>query len=110
VIAKVTRDRIMADMDHDFPGYDFATHKGYTTPEHRAALAEHGPCREHRRRFVTVRRAERPPGDLGPGDAWADEDWADEDWAGDGWATDGWATDGWAETDPRDTAGAETRR
>jgi ribonuclease HII len=58
VIAKVTRDRIMARMHEEFPAYDFLTHKGYVTREHQAALAEHGPCPQHRRRFVNVRRAE----------------------------------------------------
>jgi ribonuclease HII len=57
VVAKVTRDRIMAGMHERFPAYDFATHKGYITREHTAALAEHGPCPEHRSRFVNVRRA-----------------------------------------------------
>ena len=57
VIAKVTRDRIMADLDRDHPAYDFKTHKGYITDVHAAALAEHGPCPEHRMRFVNVRRA-----------------------------------------------------
>jgi ribonuclease HII len=57
VIAKVTRDRIMMELHERWPAYDFATHKGYITPEHAAALEEHGPCPEHRRRFVNVRRA-----------------------------------------------------
>ena len=57
VIAKVTRDRIMMELHEEWPAYDFATHKGYITPEHAAALEEHGPCPEHRRRFVNVRRA-----------------------------------------------------
>lgn len=57
VIAKVTRDRIMADLHRNHPAYDFATHKGYITDAHAAALAEHGPCPEHRMRFVNVRRA-----------------------------------------------------
>lgn len=57
VLAKVTRDRIMVDRGLDWPAYDFATHKGYITDVHQAALAEHGPCPEHRRRFVNVRRA-----------------------------------------------------
>jgi ribonuclease HII len=57
VIAKVTRDRIMTRMHEDFPAYDFATHKGYITREHQVALAENGPCAQHRRRFVNVRRA-----------------------------------------------------
>ncbi len=58
VIAKVTRDRIMADLHETYPVYDFATHKGYITATHSAALERHGPCRIHRRRFVNVRRVE----------------------------------------------------
>jgi ribonuclease HII len=58
VIAKVTRDRIMSDLHSEYPVYDFATHKGYITNEHTAALEEHGPCEIHRRRFVNVRRAQ----------------------------------------------------
>jgi ribonuclease HII len=57
VIAKVTRDRIMVDLDRDHPAYDFKTHKGYVTDVHNAALVEHGPCPQHRMRFVNVRRA-----------------------------------------------------
>jgi len=57
VIAKVTRDRLMVEVDRSWPAYDFKTHKGYCTSEHDAALAEHGPCPEHRMRFVNVRRA-----------------------------------------------------
>ncbi len=57
VLAKVTRDRIMVDMHQRWPGYDFATHKGYVTPEHQAALDRLGPCPEHRRCYVNVARA-----------------------------------------------------
>jgi ribonuclease HII len=57
VLAKVTRDRIMVALDRDHPAYDFKTHKGYVTDVHNAALLEHGPCPEHRMRFVNVRRA-----------------------------------------------------
>jgi ribonuclease HII len=57
VIAKVTRDRLMVEMHDRFPSYDFASHKGYVTPEHNAALVEHGPCAEHRYSYVNVRRA-----------------------------------------------------
>jgi ribonuclease HII len=57
VIAKVTRDRLMMRMHEQWPDYDFATHKGYVTEEHAAALTEHGPCPIHRMRFVNVRRA-----------------------------------------------------
>jgi ribonuclease HII len=57
VIAKVTRDRIMADLDAEYPEYDFATHKGYVTGTHQAALVEHGPSPVHRMGFANVRRA-----------------------------------------------------
>jgi ribonuclease HII len=57
VLAKVSRDRLMVAMDKDHPGYGFALHKGYCTPTHTAALAELGPCDEHRYSFVNVRRA-----------------------------------------------------
>ena len=57
VLAKVTRDRIMTDLDADWPAYDFKTHKGYITDVHAAALIEHGPSPVHRMRFVNVRRA-----------------------------------------------------
>lgn len=59
VVAKVTRDRLMVQLDAEFPGYDFAQHKGYSTPEHMAALADHGPCREHRFSYVNVRASLR---------------------------------------------------
>ena len=54
VIAKVTRDRIMRDMDIEFPLYGFAGHKGYITAAHTKALNEHGPCAQHRRSFANV--------------------------------------------------------
>jgi ribonuclease HII len=54
VLAKVTRDRMMVELDGDFPEYGFAEHKGYVTPEHSAALRQHGPCREHRFSYVNV--------------------------------------------------------
>jgi ribonuclease HII len=57
VVAKVTRDRMMTELHETYPEYDFVTHKGYVTPTHTVALAEHGPCPVHRRRFVNVRRA-----------------------------------------------------
>jgi ribonuclease HII len=57
VLAKVTRDRIMVELDREHPTYDFKTHKGYVTDVHNAALVEHGPCPQHRMRFVNVRRA-----------------------------------------------------
>jgi ribonuclease HII len=55
VIAKVTRDAMMCELDSQFPGYGFARHKGYSTPSHMNALSAHGPCPEHRRSFVNVR-------------------------------------------------------
>lgn len=58
VLAKVTRDRLMTELDEQWPAYDFKTHKGYITATHTAALEQHGPCPVHRRRFVNVRRAE----------------------------------------------------
>ena len=54
VIAKVTRDRIMIEMHESYPQYGFAQHKGYATPEHRAALRAHGPCPQHRYSFAGV--------------------------------------------------------
>lgn len=54
VVAKVTRDRIMGELDGQFPLYGFAEHKGYVTPEHSTALDEHGPCVEHRFSYVNV--------------------------------------------------------
>jgi ribonuclease HII len=58
VLAKVTRDRIMTELHDDYPAYDFAVHKGYVTREHQQALYRHGPCPQHRRRFVNVRRVD----------------------------------------------------
>jgi ribonuclease HII len=57
VVAKVTRDRIMAELHERYPHYGFGTHKGYVTPAHAAALARHGPCPEHRYSYVNVARA-----------------------------------------------------
>ncbi|MGY1604776.1 ribonuclease HII [Geodermatophilus sp. SYSU D00815] len=57
VLAKVTRDRIMLELHDRWPEYDFAGHKGYITDVHSAALERHGPCPEHRMRFVNVARA-----------------------------------------------------
>ena len=48
IVAKVTRDRLMVALDGDFPGYGFARHKGYGTPQHREALARLGPSPIHR--------------------------------------------------------------
>ena len=54
IVAKVTRDRMMIDYETQFPGYGFAKHKGYATPEHRDAIKRLGLCDIHRRSF-TVR-------------------------------------------------------
>ena len=54
IIAKVTRDRIMRQMDTEFPAYGFAGHKGYITAAHTQALNEHGPCVQHRRSFSNI--------------------------------------------------------
>jgi len=55
IVAKVTRDRIMAEADIRFPGYGFAGHKGYPTAAHRAAVAHIGPCAVHRISFAPVK-------------------------------------------------------
>ena len=57
MLAKVTRDRMMLELHEKWPEYDFAVHKGYITEEHSAALDRHGPCPEHRMRFINVRSA-----------------------------------------------------
>jgi len=56
IVAKVTRDRIMLEIDAKFPEYGFARHKGYGTPDHLAALDRYGPCPIHRRSFSGVWR------------------------------------------------------
>lgn len=55
ILAKVTRDRLMHELDRQYPGYGFAMHKGYPTPQHLAALAQLGPTPVHRRSFAPVR-------------------------------------------------------
>ena len=54
IIAKVTRDRIMHQLDQTYPHYGFTHHKGYGTAAHAAALAIHGPCAEHRKSFKPI--------------------------------------------------------
>jgi ribonuclease HII len=54
VIAKVTRDRMMAEYHREYPEYNFLSHKGYCTPEHLRLLKRHGPCAIHRRTFWPV--------------------------------------------------------
>ncbi len=57
IVAKVTRDRIMERLAEEYPQFGFQNHKGYSTPEHFAALREHGPTPHHRRSFAPVRLA-----------------------------------------------------
>jgi ribonuclease HII len=57
ILAKVHRDRLMADLDARHPGYGWAGNKGYPTPDHLAALARLGPCPLHRRSFAPVAQA-----------------------------------------------------
>ena len=66
ILAKVTRDRIMCGLHERWPQYEFDQHKGYVTPVHAEALQRFGPCAEHRRRYVNVRRAMH--GEAGMGD------------------------------------------
>ena len=54
IVAKVTRDRIMTGLAEEYPAYGFARHKGYSTRSHMRALAQHGPCPEHRASFANV--------------------------------------------------------
>ncbi len=58
VLAKVTRDRVMREAEGRWPGYGFASHKGYPTPEHLEAVARLGPCPIHRLSFAPLRRPE----------------------------------------------------
>jgi ribonuclease HII len=55
IVAKVTRDRLMVAYDREFPGYGFASHKGYGCETHLRAIAAQGPCPIHRRTFRGVR-------------------------------------------------------
>jgi len=54
IIAKVTRDRLMIEYHRWYPQYNFADHKGYSTPEHLRLLRQHGPCAIHRCTFAPV--------------------------------------------------------
>ena len=59
IVAKVTRDRIMDEIDEIFPGYGFSIHKGYVTALHQSRLEELGPCPQHRMSYGNVARAAR---------------------------------------------------
>lgn len=56
IVAKVSRDRMMVEFDHTFPGYGFKVHKGYGTPEHFTAISTMGPCAIHRQTFLRKMR------------------------------------------------------
>ena len=60
IIAKVSRDRLMREIDREFPEYGFAKHQGYGTKAHLEALRIHGPCRHHRRSFQPVAQLTLP--------------------------------------------------
>ena len=55
ILAKVARDRLMIELDAEYPGYGFASHKGYNAPAHQAALKAMGPCPAHRRGWSPIR-------------------------------------------------------
>jgi ribonuclease HII len=55
ILAKTARDRLMVELDAQYPGYGFASHKGYNAPIHQAALKELGPCPAHRRGWSPIR-------------------------------------------------------
>lgn len=61
IVAKVYRDRMMQELDKEYPQYGFAKHKGYGTKEHMEAILKHGPCAIHRRSFLKklLARAEK---------------------------------------------------
>ncbi|MBO0801988.1 MAG: ribonuclease HII [Nocardiopsaceae bacterium] len=65
IVAKVTRDRMMLELDRRYPEYGFCRHKGYVTGDHLRALAEFGPCAEHRRSFRCVPESGQVKGELG---------------------------------------------
>lgn len=69
ILAKVARDKVMCELDSQFPQFGFAAHKGYGTEKHLAALAEHGVCEEHRRSYAPVRNILYPFSEV------ADEIW-----------------------------------
>ncbi|MGH7739490.1 MAG: ribonuclease HII [bacterium] len=70
IVAKVTRDRMMEELDRQYPLYGFSAHKGYGTEAHLRALREHGPCPEHRVSFGPVLEALMARVDHGPEDYW----------------------------------------
>ncbi|MQA87069.1 MAG: ribonuclease HII [Streptosporangiales bacterium] len=90
VVAKVTRDRMMVELHDRYPDYDFASHKGYVTPQHAVALNERGPCPEHRLSYINVARAVQGDNGLVQG---GEERFDDEDEEGPSvWPLDGEST------------------
>ncbi len=73
ILAKVSRDRLMVELDAAYPGYGFAQHKGYGTPQHRAALERLGPSAIHRLSFAPLQRLaagnQERPTSIDPGSA-----------------------------------------
>jgi ribonuclease HII len=65
IMAKVTRDRLMKELGEEFPLYGFEAHKGYSTPAHKKAIVDHGPCCHHRRSFAGVKEHLAGAGSLG---------------------------------------------
>jgi len=59
ILAKVSRDRLMLEMDARYPDYHFARHKGYGTPEHLDAIKKFGPCPIHRKSFAPMRAEQK---------------------------------------------------
>ena len=59
ILAKVTRDRMCAELDSLYPQYGFAKHKGYPTKAHKLAVYKYGPCPEHRRSFLSFLERDR---------------------------------------------------
>ena len=55
ILAKTARDRLMIEMDATYPGYGFASHKGYNAPIHQNALNTLGPCPAHRRSWAPIK-------------------------------------------------------
>jgi ribonuclease HII len=63
ILAKTARDRLMVELDSEYPGYGFAGHKGYNAPIHSAALKAIGPCPAHRRSWAPIRALLEPARD-----------------------------------------------
>ena len=66
IIAKTHRDALMRELDARYPGYGLTQHKGYASPAHLAAIAQHGPSPEHRRTFSPMREGLLPPAPPSP--------------------------------------------